>query len=138
MKKKRWLIVIIVVIIAWIWTAYFYIKQSWESKTESECQDFIDECCKQVKSFHAWGWMMVYPTDKWRTNMDDKCDEACPKDCSRYTEENWYFKDEQRKQDYYDNKVKECEKKYEECLQNWQRRQCHECDKYWQPIYHWN
>ena len=84
--------------------------------------------------------MMIITHKDWTTNIDDKCNKACPKDCSRYTEERWYFRDEQKKQEYYNNKVKECRKKYEECLENTERSffDCHKCDKYWQPIYQWD
>lgn len=138
MKKKR-RIIIIVALLVWTCAACFlFYKQAWES----ECQDFIDECCNHEWSFRAWGWMMVVEHSNWKTNIDDKCDEACPRDCSRYTEERWYFKDKQRQQEYYDNKVKKCEEEYEECKKNStgfsEIFKCHECDKYWQPRYHWN
>lgn len=146
MKKKttdiiiRWIILIIVAIIVWLWAAYiFYVNPTWKSETKLECQDFFDECCDKMWSFKINGWMMFY----WRRNIDDKrngCYEFCPTDCSQYTEERWYFKDEQKKQEYYDNKVKECKKEYEECLQNGgeSRSECYECDKYWQKLYSWN
>ena len=134
MKKKRW-IILIVVIIVWIWTACFlFYKQS-----KSECQDFIDECYKKNFEFYAWGWHIyaVYPD--WSTSLDEKAN--CPQDCSRYTEERWYFKDKKKQQEYYNNKIKECEKKYEECMQqnkDGRRVDCQKCNKYWQPIYLWN
>ena len=142
MKKKRLIILITVVIITWIWTTYFFcIKQQWQSKTESECQNFIDECCKRKKSYLVWGWMMVFEThDDWRTNIDDECENACPNDCNRYTEERWYFKDKKRQKKYYESKVKECKNECEECVKNSNgyKYECHECDKYWQPKYLWN
>jgi hypothetical protein len=158
MKKKRWIILIIIVIIIWAWATYFLcIKESWEFKTESvyqdftdeshkqakspesECQEFIDECCKQVKSFYAW--MIIYYTSKWRTNMDDECDAECPKDCTRYTEERWYFKDKKKQQEFYANEVEECKKKYKECKMrstSFFSEPCYECDEYWQPRYYWD
>ena len=137
MKKVLWIILIILLVI-WFWVWWFY---AYKFFTRSECQDQIDECCHHVKSFYAWGWMMVVPTGNWRTNMDDKCDDLCPKDCSQYTEERWYFKDDEKQQEYYDNAVKECEKEYEECLKTvtWYAAiRCHECDRFWQPIHYWN
>ena len=65
----------------------------------------------------------------------------CPKDCSRYTEERWYFKDKKKQQEYYDNAVKECEKEYEECIKTvtWYAEiKCLECDRFWQPRFQWN
>ena len=144
MKKKWWIILIIVTILIWIWVAYFIcIRQTWKIETKSECQDFINECCKKEWSFRAWGWYAVYDTSRGRTNIDDKCDEVCPKDCSRYTEEHWYFNDEEKQQEYYDKKIEECNKKYEECIKKEYGNlggilKCHKCDKYWQPRYQWN
>ena len=141
MKKKWWIILIIVLAVALcLWTTYFlHIKQDLEGKTVSECQDFIDECCKRVWSYRAWGWMVILTYEDWRTSMDDECDKACPKDCSRYTEKRWYFKDEEKQQEYYDNKVEECNKEYNKCIEKWGSFfSCHECDEYWQPRYYWN
>ena len=140
MKKKRWIILIFVIIIIWAWTTYFlFIKEPWKSKTKSECQDFIDECYKQNFEFFAWGWhaFIVYPD--WSTSLDYKAN--CPQDCSRYTEERWYFKDKVKQKEYYDNKIKECKKEYEKCLKDttWLKAlRCHDCNKYWDPIYLWN
>jgi len=134
MKKNRRIILIIIIIITWIWATYFlYIKEPWETKAESGCQDFIDECYKKNFEYWAWGWLMfdVYPD--WSTSLDEKAN--CPQDCSRYTEERWYFKDKEKQQEYYNNAVKECEEEYKECIQNWD---CGWCDKYWQPIYLWD
>ena len=133
----------------WAWVTFFlFYKQNWESEyqnqtSETVCQDFIKECCNKKWSYLAWGWMMVYEThDDWRTNIDDECEKACPKDCNRYTEERWYFKDKEKQKEYYNNKVAECKKEYEECLQNttWlqQFEECHDCNKYWDPIYYRN
>ena len=137
MKKIRWIILIILLVI-WLWVWWFY---AYKFFTKSECQDSIDECCKRVKSFYAWGWMMVVHTGRWRTNMDDKCDERCTTDCSQYTEERWYFKDKKKQQEYYDNAVKECEKEYDECIENatWLATlKCYECDRFWQSRVYWN
>ena len=76
----------------------------------------------------------IYPD--WTTSLDYKAN--CPEDCSRYTEKRWYFKDKKRQQEYYDNKVKECEKEYKKCIGEAGRSipfDCHTCDKYWQPRY---
>lgn len=130
MKKKRWIILIIIVIIIWAWTTCFlFYKQPWELS----CQDFIDECYQKNFEFYAWGWHMYIEYSDWSTSLDYKAN--CPQDCSRYTEERWYFKNKKRQKKYYNNKVKECEKKYEECS----GRDCPIwCDKYWQPTYAWN
>ena len=131
MKKKQWIILIIIVIIAWIWATYFlYIKQSWQSKTEFGCQDFIHECYKKNFEFYAWGWHMYVTYPDWSTSLDKKAN--CPEDCSRYTEEHWYFKDKKKQEKYYDKAVKECEEKYKECIQD---GDCRWCDRYWQPIH---
>ena len=131
MKKKRWITLIVLIIIVWTWTTYFlFFKQT--------CQDFIDECYKQNFEFYAWGWhiYIVYPD--WSTSLDYEAD--CPQDCSRYTEERWYFKNKIRQKIYYHNKVKKCKKEYKKCMQDktWWRFGCHECNKYWEPIYLWN
>ena len=137
MKKKRWIILIIIVITVWIWTTFFlFYKQSWKSR----CQDFIDECYKRNFEFWARGWHAFNVYSDWSTTLDDKAD--CPQKCSRYTEERWYFKDKEKQKEYYNNKVAECKKEYEECLLNttWlqQFEECHDCNKYWDPIYYWN
>lgn len=140
MKKKQLIIILIIVtVLILTWTAYFlYVKQPWKFETNSECQDFIDECYKQNFEFWAWGWHAyeVYPD--WSTSLDYKAN--CPQDCSRYTEKRWYFKDKEKQKKYYENKVNECKKEYEKCLQNanWWRFECHECNEYWDPIYLWN
>ncbi len=132
MKKKRWITLIVVFIIIWTWAIYFlFFKKT--------CQDFIDECYKKNFEFYAWGWHMykVYPD--WSTSLDEKAN--CPEDCSRYTEERWYFKDKKNQQEYYNNEIKKCENEYEECTKNQNKNsiyECHECNKYWQPIYLWN
>lgn len=137
MKRKRRIIIVSVVIIL-LWLIWLYIyKQAWRS----ECQDFIDECCKKVYSYYAWGWMVIYTTGKWRTNMDDYCDSSCTKDCSYYTEEHWYFKSKKKQKEYYKNKVKECEKEYIECKTNStgiNSFRCNPCDEYWQDRVFWN
>ena len=144
MKKKWWinLIIVLAVVALCLWATYFlHIKQDWKHETVvSECQDFIDECCKRVWSFRAWGWHVIFTYEDWRTNIDDRCDEACPKDCSRYTEKRWYFEDKEKQQEYYDNKVKECNKEYNECTRKSDRVfwECHTCDEYWQARYYWN
>lgn len=139
MTKKRWIILIIVTILIWVWTTHFIcIRQTWKIETKSECQDFIDECYKKNFEFYAWGWHVfeVYPD--WSTSLDDKAN--CPQDCSRYTEKRWYFNDKERQQEYYDEQVTKCKKEYNECMRKPNRRfwECHECDKYWQPRYQWN
>ena len=137
MKKVRWIILIILLVI-WLWVWWFY---AYKFFTRSECQDQIDECCSRVKSFYIWGWMMITPRAGWRTNIDEMCDEKCSKDCSRYTEERWYFKDKEKQQEYYDNRVIECEKKYNECMENthgFTRFWCYVCDRYWQTMLHIN
>lgn len=139
MTKKRWIILIIVTILIWVWTTYFIcIRQTWKIETKSECQDFIDECYKKNFEFYAWGWQMfeVYPD--WSTSLDDKAN--CPQDCSRYTEKRWYFNDKERQQEYYNEQVTKCKKEYNECMRKPNKRfwECHECDEYWQPRYQWN
>ena len=139
MTKKRWIILIIVTILIWVWTTYFIcIRQTWKIETKSECQDFIDECYKKNFEFYAWGWHVfeVYPD--WSTSLDDKA--SCPQDCSRYTEKRWYFKDKERQQEYYNEQVTKCKKEYNECMRKPNKRfwECHECDEYWQPRYQWN
>ena len=139
MTKKRWIILIIVTILIWVWTTYFIcIRQTWKIETKSECQDFIDECYKKNFEFYAWGWHVfeVYPD--WSTSLDDKAN--CPQDCSRYTEKRWYFKDKERQQEYYNEQVTKCKKEYNECMRKPNKRfwECHECDEYWQPRYQWN
>ena len=129
MKKKRWITLIIVILIVWAWTTYFLFYK------QQTCQDFIDECYKQNFEFYAWGWHIytVYPD--WSSSSDFKA--KCPQDCSRYTEEHWYFKNKIRQKIYFYNKVKECKKQYEKCIQDKTWR-CHECDKYWQERHFWN
>ena len=132
MNKKRWISLIIAIIIIWAWVTYFLFY--WQQT----CQDFIDECYKENFEFYAWGWHMfeVYPD--WSTSLDYKAN--CPKDCSRYTEERWYYKNKIRQKIYYYNKVKECKKEYEKCLKDttWLKAlRCHDCNKYWDPIYLW-
>ena len=152
MKKKRWITLIILIIIVWIWTTYFlYIKELWKSEKEFGCQNFIDECYKKNFEFWAWGWHMFELYPDWSTSLDDMAN--CPQDCSRYTEERWYFKNEKRQEEYYKDKVEECEKEYEKCKKEyenclqkttWSQKEfecyyeCHECNKYWEPIYLWN
>ena len=131
MRKRRWIFLTIVIIIICGWATYFLFYK------QQTCQDFIDECYKQNFEFYAWGWHMYIIYPDWSTSLDYKAN--CPQDCSRYTEERWYFKNKIRQKIYYYNKVKKCEKEYEECLQNWQWRfGCHKCNKYWDPIYEWN
>ena len=137
MKKIR-LIILIILFVIWLWAWWFY---AYKFFTRSECQDQIDECCSKVYSVYAWGWMIITDRGNWRTNIDDMCDEKCPKDCSRYTEERWYFKDKKKQQEYYDSRVKECEKKYDECMENatWTNIVlCLKCDRFWQPRFQWN
>ena len=133
MKKKRWITLIILITIVWTWATYFlFFKQT--------CQDFIDECYKKNYEFWVRGWHIVKLYSDWNTSVDDKAN--CPQNCSRYTEERWYFKDKEKQKEYYNNKVAECKKEYEECLQNttWlqQFEECHDCNKYWDPIYYRN
>ena len=164
MKKKWWIILIIAIVLASIIGWYCYALYNcvhyfsdkrcipncslrvliehnyWcngQRETQSECQDFIDECYKKNFEFWAWEWHVYFTYPDWSTSLDDKAN--CPEDCSRYTEKRWYFKDKQKQQEYYDNKVKECNKEYNKCIEKWGSIfSCHTCDEYWQPIYQWN
>ena len=129
MKKVRWIILIILLVI-WLWIWWFY---AYKFFTKADCQEFIDECYSRAVS-EAWGRMVLY----------EAVMRICPKDCSRYTEERWYFKDEDKKEAYLSKKVKGCEEKVEECLNKYEpnsldsKMECPTCDEYWNEIYLYN
>ena len=71
---------------------------------EDVCNRFKNDCIKRVRSDLWWGGRVVMADDYFKLSKS-----KCPDDCLRYTEERWYFADENKQKEYFDSKIKECE-----------------------------